>query len=441
MKAISLLRDGGKYILACCALATVILTGCSDTITEPNSSNILSLGNTATIYVSDPVPASEAEEVRANIRQNANDTVAVQVDELETIILNIYADAEILGIHLDYDRDDLNYECVVRSGGKIYVIVISPETGEVKEKKEIKEYFYSGTVKVKNKVKIRQACDRAEEIADGDVVEANIEEIEGEPTYIIIIITNTNRYVTIYIDANTGKEKKLKDEEKCGKHDDDEDDIDSDDDDGDDDGDDKADKDCDRHKDKKGKGRGHYRHGKGKGYGHHFHCHCRCHCDDDDDDDGGNSDSLQVITKDSVRIIVEGMFGVDSTAVGEITLNVADDSTATYATVVENGEDRYEVTLDAETGALISVKQTAGDFENGEFTPPTTADGKTLVPLSTARTAALLQLTGTMKSWTLERNETEARWVYLFEIEDTSTSTVKTVRVDAETGLFIDITG
>ena len=135
------------------------------------------------------------------------------------------------------------------------------------------------------------------------------------------------------------------------------------------------------------------------------------------------------------------MFGVDSTAVGEITLNVADDSTATYATVVENGEDRYEVTLDAETGALISVKQTAGDFENGEFTPPTTADGKTLVPLSTARTAALLQLTGTMKSWTLERNETEARWVYLFEIEDTSTSTVKTVRVDAETGLFIDITG
>ncbi|MGE3803030.1 MAG: PepSY domain-containing protein, partial [Candidatus Kapaibacterium sp.] len=73
--------------------------------------------------------------------------------------------------------------------------------------------------------------------------------------------------------------------------------------------------------------------------------------------------------------------------------------------------------------------------------PPATADGKTLVPLSDARTTALAQLTGTIKSWSLSRNESEARWVYSFEIEDTLTSTVKTVRVDAEANAFIDITG
>ena len=427
MKATSLFQKGSIYILACCALATTFVTGCSDNTVDPASSSALSLGNSATIIVSDPIDPSEANDVRNNIQKNGNDTIAVQVDELEAIILTIYSDAEILGIHLDYDRDELNYECVVRSGGKVYIVVISPKSGKVKEKKEIKNYYYTGTVKVKTKVKVKEACNRAQEIVDGDVVEANLEEVEGEATYIMIIITNTNRYVTIYIDPATGKEKKLKHEEECGEDDDNNQNS----------SDSLHQGNCDRHKNHKGKG--HYRHGNGKGYGHHFHCHCECTCDDGGNN--GGSDSLQVITKDSAQIIVEGMFGVDSNAVGEINLNVADDSTATYATVVERGDDRYEVTLDAKTGALVEVTQTAGDFESGEYTPPATADGKTLVTLSVARTTALAQLIGTIKSWNLSRNESEARWVYSFEIEDTATSTVKTVRVDAETNTFIDITG
>ena len=90
-------------------------------------------------------------------------------------------------------------------------------------------------------------------LVSGDCVEVNLEEIDGKATYVIVILTQDNRYVTLYIDADSGRERKLKDDGKCS------------------DGDDK-------HKNKRG--RGHYRHGNGKGYGHRWHCHCECTDDD-----------------------------------------------------------------------------------------------------------------------------------------------------------------
>lgn len=418
---------------ALCAVVVTVLTGCSESSTGPLNPAGNAFGVNATVVAGDPVSADEAAAVRANVQQNADDTVAVQADEVIRIAVREMPDAEVLEIRLDYDRDELNYECVVRSGGRVYVIVISPKDGTVKEKKEVREYYYTGTITIDvNVVPVRRACDRAREIVDGDVVEANLEQVEGEPVYIIIILTRENRYVTFYIDARTGKEKKLKNENRCRGANDSSmvdtanggaDSVHS--------------HDCeDRHKNKRG--RGHYRHGKGKGYGHYFHCRCNCDCDDDDGENGG--DSLQVITKDSARVVVQGMFA-ETAAVGDITLNRTNDSTAYYETVVEDGDNRYEVTLNARTGALVEVTQTRGDFENGDYEPPTVDEGKALVAFSVARTAALAQLAGTIQSWTLARNESENRWVYTLMIEDSTTTTVKTLRVDAETGLFIDIAG
>lgn len=445
MNLLSSMNTMTATLLTSCVVTMAALIGCTDSTTSPSTPvNDNGFGVNASVVVSEVISESEASEVRANVERNADDTIAVQTREVMEIVLRIFVDGEVLGLHLDYDRDELNYECIVRSGDKVYLVVVDPKTGTVKEQKEVEEYYYTGTVTINvTVVPVRQACDRAQRIVDGDVVEANLEEVEGRPTYIIVIITKENRYVTIYVDAETGKEKKLKDE-KCQKNkksdDDDDDDKDDkyDDDDDDDKDDDTGDEvhkgDCDKHKNKRG--RGHYRHGKGKGYGHYYHCHCECTCDDDDDG-GQNSDSLRVISKDSARIILKGMFGEQAEA-GEIKLEVKDSTQAFYETVVESGNDRYQVTLDAQTGGLVQVTQTRGDFENGEYEPPM-VDGTSLVSLSTARAAALVELTGTIQSWTLERNKTEGRWVYTFKVEDSITATVKGVRVDAETGLFIEI--
>ena len=419
-------------------LMMIAFTGCTDSTTSPSMpANANGFGVNATVVVSEEIPATEASEVRANVQANAGDTIVVQNDELMEIILRLFADAEVLGLNLDYDQDDLNYECVVRSGGRVYVVVIDPETGDVKEKKEIEEYSYTGTLVINvNVVPVRQVCEQAEEMVEGDVVEANLEQVEGEPTYIIIILTRENRYVTIYIDATTGKEKKLKDEKRCDQDDNQSDSTQCD--------STNVDEECadyhhhhgkHKHDHKHRHGHGHYRHGKGKGYGHYYHHHCKCTCDDDDG--GQNSDSLQVITKDSARVILGGMFG-DSAAIGEMELEVEDSTAAYYQTVVEREDERYEITLDAKTGGLVQITQTRGDFENGEYEPPT-VEGTSLVVLSVARAAALAELTGTIQSWTLERNKTEGRWVYTFVVEDSATATIKRVRVDAETGLFIEI--
>lgn len=430
-------------------IATFGFTGCGDAITDPGDGSGLGFGSNATIRVSDPVSAQEAAEVRANVRANQNDTVAVEPEEIETIVIRLYPDGEILGIHLDWDRDDLNYEAVVRSGGKVYVVVIDPKTGTVKEKEEVKKYYYSSKIKIKSKVKVKvkEACDRGREIVeDGDVVEANLENIEGEPTYIIIILTQQNTYVTIYIDAETGKEKKLKNEKRCDGKDDDDDDGD---DDGEGDDDDEEDissgkcEDGDRHKNKKGKG--HYRHGKGKGWGHHFHCHCDCECEDDDDGEDDDEeqqilDSIEVVSRDTVRLELAAMFNTDTMNVEVDAIDVKvenGDTLAWYDAVVEVDSNRYEVRYDARNRTVIKVTQTDGDFENGEYTPPT-IDGTSLVLLSVARVAALAKVPGTITGWTLAYDEAEAAWVYSFEIEAVTTGEEKTVRVNAETGLYID---
>lgn len=422
----------------------VAFTGCTDSTTSPSMpDNGNNFGVNATVVVSEEIPASEASDVRANVKENAGDTIVVQSKEVMEIILRLFADAEVLGLNLDYDSEELNYECVVRSGGRVYVVVIDPKTGDVKEQKEVEEYSYTGTLIINvNVVEVREVCERAREMVDGDVVEANLEQVEGEPTYIIIILTRENRYVTIYIDATTGKEKKLKDKEPCEKDDNQSDSTQSD--------STRSDStnagDCScvhhhhgkhKHDHKHRHGHGHYRHGKGKGYGHYYHHHCDCDCDDGGDDGGQNSDSLQVITKDSARVILGGMFG-DSAAIGELELEVEDSTAAYYQTVVERGDERYEITLDAKTGGFVLVTQTRGDFENGEYEPPT-VEGTSLVMLSVARAAALAELEGTIQSWTLERNKTDGRWVYTFTVEESASATIKRVRVDAETGLFIEI--
>jgi len=396
-------------------------TGCTDATGPSTPSNTDGFGVNATVVVSDEVSASEANDVRANVSTNSGDTIVFETEDLIDILHQLFPDAEVLGLHLDYDREDLNYECVVRTGGGVYLVVIDPRTGKVKDQKKVDKYYYTGTIVIlTHVVKAHKAKERAREIVHGDVVEVNLEEVEGEPTYIIILLTPQNRYVTIYIDAKTGKEKKLKDEKRCN---------------GDKDtattgGDqDTHSGDCDRHKNERG--RGHYRHGEGKGYGHYYHCHCHCDCEN------GGGDSLTVITRDSAKVLLGQTFG-DSAVVDSLELETEDDSTAFYTTVVENGNDRYEVKMNAVTGALVQVTQTDGDMEGGEFEPPA-VDGVTLVSLSEARAAALAELPGTIQSWTLERNKDEGRWVYVFTVEDAATSTVKTVRVDAETGLFIEI--
>lgn len=426
--------------------ATFGFTGCGDALTDPGDGSGVGFGSNATVQVSDPVSAQEAQEVRANVRANQDDSIAVEPDEVQTIVIQIYPDAEVLGIHLDYDREELNYECVVRSGGKVYVVVIDPETGEVESEEEIEDYHYTGEVKVKEKVKVKvkDACDRGREIVkDGDVVETNLENVEGQPTYIIVILTQQNTYVTIYIDAETGKERKLKDADRCSKDDDDDDDDSAGDDDGDDDEEIRG-GDCgDRHKHKKG--RGHYRHGKGKGWGHHYHCDCHCECDDDDDDDGGSDttnvlDSIEVASRDTVRLELAAAFNTDTAnvMVDSIDVDIRNgDTLAWYDAVIEIDSNRYEVRYDARSRTIVKVTQTDGDFDNGEYTPPT-INGTTLVLLSVARLAALTEVPGTVTGWSLEYDATEAAWLYTFEIEDATTSETKTVRVNAQTGLYLD---
>ena len=422
-------------LLTLMIMMTVGFTGCTDAPTANEDFN--SKNFQISVIETDPIDQQEASEVRQNVRKNQNDTIAVEPEETVVVIRNRYPNAEILGIELDYDREDLNYEVIVRREGKVYVIVIDPETGEITEEREIEEHFYLTTITVVNNitVKVEDACNEAREESDGDVVEVVLEEVDGAPTYIIIILTERNTYVTVYVDAKSGKKKKIKDEKcekKKKKYDDDDDD---------DDDDDK----CKKHKHKKKKGRGHYRHGNGHGYGHHYHCHCACDCDDDDDEENGGGtlvDSIQVIGADSARNLIAENFATDtanvSAPVAEARIENGD-TIAYYDAVVEIDSNRYEVRLNARNGDLVEVTQTAGDLESGEYTPPTVDNGATtLVPLSTARTAALAEVPGTVMGWTLAYDATAAAWLYTFRIEETGTTTEKKVRVDASTGVYLD---
>jgi len=379
-----------------------ILAGCSDNTTGPAPTDETAPGSNATILVSDPVPAQEADEVRANVRRNESDTLIISIEEAIAIALQQSGGGDLLGVTLDYDSDDLNYECVVRQGAVVYVVVVDPQTGSVKKKEAISNYYFTHVIIIRPiVVKVKDAKERARKFAQGDVVECNLENVDGQLTYIVVIITAENRYVTIYIDADSGKERKLKDDGRC---------------------------DDDKHRNKKG--RGHYRHGHGKGYGHYHHCHCDC------DNDGDTTQvPAGIISVDSVRTIASAT--IDSIRIDEVKLKVENDTTASYEVKASRDSNHYEITYDAFTGSFISIKQTGGDMTAGEFQPQ--VPGDTLVALSVARTAALAQVAGNVTMWTLEYDETDAMWVYTIEVEPAAGGERKQVLVDASTGLFIRI--
>ncbi len=232
---------------------------------------------TSPAVASDPVDEKEATEVRENIEQNEATPIRLEASDIEKIIRRLHAEAELLGLHLDYDRDKLRYECLVRKGDRVIIIVIDPQTGKVEEEREAEDYYYTTTINVTQiNVDVRYACNRAQSRAGGSIVEVNVEEIDGSATYVIVLITRDNRYVTIYIDARTGFERKIKRDKECKKKKDEKEVGKK--------------KKCKHHAHghKHKKGRGHYRHGKGHGYGHGYHCTCDCDCDNEekeDDDD------------------------------------------------------------------------------------------------------------------------------------------------------------
>lgn len=263
MNTMSDLMNPRRYAIGATTflLALVVaagMSGCGNQPAAPDSA-IVSEG---TVLKSDPVSDEEAGEVRANAWKNQTVRLVVQPADIIPFLQRLFDNVEILGINLDYDRSDLRYECVIREGKKLFLVVIDPEDGAVVEKREIDEstatYTTTITVITNISITVNQACERGRGVAPGDVVEANLELVDGKATYIIVILTSENRYITLFIDAKSGKEKKLKGcKEKKLK-------------------DDECDDDDHHHKHKKG--RGHYRHGKGKGYGHYHHHH-HCHCD------------------------------------------------------------------------------------------------------------------------------------------------------------------
>lgn len=382
----------------------MILAGCSENNTGPAPTDGTPPGTNATIDVSDPVSSQEAAEVRSNSERNESDTLIIPIDQAITIAIQQVGGGELHGVTLDYDSDELNYECVVRQGNKVYVVVIDPQDGRVKKKEEISNHYYRKVIIIRPLViKIKEAKEKAKKFSDGHVVECNLEDIDDRPTYIIVIITRENRYVTVYIDAEDGKERKLKNNGTCD--------------------DDSGSK---KHK----KGRGHYRHGKGKGYGHHYHCHCKC------DDDGNDTTKTPagIISVDSVRTIVGGT--MDSLTISEVKLKVENDSTAHYEVKASRDSNQYEIQYDAFTGSFLSIKQKAGNFAGAEFQPEVPND--TLVAFSVARTAATAQLAGAVTMWSLEYDKTDAKWIYTIEIQP-ATGGKKQVLVDAKTGTFIRI--
>ncbi len=410
-------------------LGTTIFTGCADNTVEPASSDTTPVGFPGTVKISDPVSGDEANSVRTNVERNSADTNIISPSDVVVVVLNQNPGAEVLGVNYDFDRDSsATYECVIRQNGKVYVIVVSPNDGKVIEKKEIHEYYYPTVIVIKpTTIKIKEVREKAKKELKGDVVEINLEQIDDQATYVVIILVSTNHYVTVYYDAETGKERKLKDDGECDKEKE------------------------DKHEHKRGKG--HYRHGKGHGYGHHYHCHCDCD-DDGSDSDSTKSDStksdstksdstktdstktgLKIISRDSARVIASKL--IDSAQVMKIELVITDDSTARYEIDMSRDSNRYEATLDARTGALMEIKQTAGDFSNSEFKP--TAVGDSLVPLSIARTAALAQVVGNVQMWKLEHDATGSKWMYTFEIKETATGNVKQVEVDAKTGIVTKV--
>ncbi len=410
MEATNISRMLQRLVAAGILSLFAVLAGCSENTTGPAPTDTNPPGTNATVDISDPVSEEEANSVRNNAQRNAADTIIISIDEAITRAIQESGGGELLGVTLDYDRDELNYECVVRNSGKAYLIVIDPRNGTVKKKEQIENFYYPEIIIIRPiVVKIKQAKEQAKKFTKGDVIECNLENVDGRITYIVIILSPERRYVTLYIDAETGRERKLEDNGRCKEE-----------------------------KKKNKRSRGHYRYGKGYGYGHHHHCYCNC----DTNGNGGDTTKVPsgIISVDSVKTIINAT--LDSVVINEIKLNVENDSTARYNIKISRDSNRYEIVLDAFKGSLISISQTAGDLTNAEYHPVITKDSATsdtLVALSVARTAALAQFAGTVTMWTLDYDKTEAKWIYTFEVQPAGTGNRKQVVVDATTGAFIRI--
>ena len=419
MQYISQFRSLGVFAFILMLTASLV-TGCSDNTTDPASPDIDPLAADASAEVGDTVTRAEADSVRTNVQRNQADTNIVGVDSCISTVQAENPGCEVLGVNMDYDSDTLTYQVIIRENGKTYVVTCDPKTGKTKEKKEVDNAYYTETIvitRVIHVIHVNEARERSRQYVRGEVVEVNLENIDARPTYVIVILTRDNRYVTIYVDAENGSGRRVSETGDCASV---------------------GDNDDNGHGQKKKKhGRGHYRHGNGHGYGHRYHCHCSCQ--DNGGSTGGDSTLIRrAISADSAKALVRTY--VDSATVTETRLNVLNDSTLSYTIKLRRDSSTYEVKLNAITGVFTEAKQTGGNMDSSEFRPPVirrdsvTVDS--LVMLSVARTAAVTQFPGSVKSWTLQYDTTEAKWIYTFEIQP-ATGDKKKVLVDAKTGAYI----
>lgn len=383
------------------------LAGCADNSTGPGKdTTAIPPGSDATVQVSDPVPADEAASVQSNVQTTSRDTTIISPQQAAAIAQSQNPSAQLVGVNLDYDQSTLVYECILRSSGRTQLVLIDPKTGAVLGKSDIANAYYT-TVLVINPtfIQINEVRRKTQQMTGGTMVESNLEQIDGRPTYVVILLNSDRRYVTLYLDAESGHERKISDEDPT---------IGS----------------GDLHKNKRG--RGHYRHGKGHGYGHNFHC-----LFPDDDHNGGGGAQLPggVITIDSARTIVRGMSS-DSIAIVKTQIDIGNDSTVSYQiTYAAKDSSIYQVTLDGYTGSLVEIRQTAGNFTTNDLVPK--VKGDTLVALSVARTAALAAYAGTVKGWSLAYDKGASMWVYTFDVNGASGD--KNVLINAKTGVLIRV--
>lgn len=427
MQYISQFRSLGMFAFVL-MLTSLLVTGCSDNTTDPGSPDIDPLAADASAEVGDTVTRAEADSVRTNVQRNQADSNIVSIDTCISNVRSEYPGCEVLGVNLDYDSDTLTYEVVIRENGRTYVVSCDPETGEVRNRREVRNAYYTETIVITRVIHVNRARERSRQYVRGEVVEVNLENIDGRPTYVIVILTSRNEYVTIYVDAENGTGRRVS-ERSCSNT--------NDNDDGDDDD--------DNGRKKKKHGRGHYRRHHGhddderspRGYGHRWHCHCTC--EDDGGNNGGDSTLIRrAISADSAKALVRSY--VDSATVTETRLNVLNDSTISYTIKLQRDSNTYEVKLNALNGVFTEAMQTGGNMDSSEFRPPVirrdsvTVDS--LVVLSVARTAAVTQFPGRVVGWTLKYDATEAKWIYTFEIQP-ATGDRKKVLVDAKTGAYI----
>lgn len=400
---------------------SALLTGCSDNSTDPTPSDSNPPGSNATVQVSDPVPADEAASVRTNVQKTSQDTIVITVQQAASTAATTQPGAQVLGVNLDFDRNDLAYECLLRKNGRIILVVVDPKSGAVKSQTDVANAYYTSILVISPTfIHVKDAKQRATQVVGNSVVvENNLEQVDNRPTYVIVLLDNSNRYVTVYVDAETGRERKISDNDEC-----------------------EGEGSGDTHK--KHKGRGHYRHGKGNGYGHHFHCLF------DNDSTGGNGGGGNgggqqlpngVITIDSAKTIVRAMnvdsAGTDTVRFIKTSIDIESDTKVYYEfTYAKKDSNTYVVRLDAFTGAVVEFRQKSGDFTTGDLQP--VIKGQTVVALAVARTAALAAYPGTVTEWRLSQED--GKWTYTFDVTSSVTAgEKKQVLIDATTGTLIRV--